>query len=198
MIIDDPIHYYSNPIQTPEFVPWPKTPRLFKAMTITEKIDGTNGCVVITDDGDVFCQSRKRFITPADDNHGFAKWVYGNSKGISEVLGPGRHYGEWWGNGINRGYGCSQGEKYFSLFNVKKWDWLAGESNPVEGLTVVPAIYSGDFNTWEVIHNAKLLQESGSWAKPGYDRPEGVCIYHEASGHLYKYPFDKYSEMAGY
>ena len=33
----------------PEFVPFPKIPRLYKECVITEKIDGTNGVIYITD-----------------------------------------------------------------------------------------------------------------------------------------------------
>lgn len=180
-----------------EFIPWPKTPRIFKLMVITEKLDGTNGAVVISDDGDVYCQSRSRILSVHDDNHGFARWVYDNSNGLRETLGPGRHYGEWWGWKINRNYGCSPGERYFSLFNTKKWGFLWDES-PVEGLTVVPTLYTGDFDTTEVMQTANLLKQWGSAAKPGFMRPEGICIYHDAAGQIFKYPFDKYSIEAGY
>ena len=37
-------------------------------------------------------------------------------------LVPGRHFGEWWGSGIQRGYGLD--EKTFSLFNAYRWGWL--------------------------------------------------------------------------
>lgn len=30
-----------------DFVPWAKTPRLFRDMTVTEKIDGTNAAVIV-------------------------------------------------------------------------------------------------------------------------------------------------------
>jgi hypothetical protein len=38
----------------PEFIPFPKIPRIHKECVITEKIDGTNGIIYITDDGDMF------------------------------------------------------------------------------------------------------------------------------------------------
>lgn len=181
-----------------EFIGWPKTPRLFKPIVITEKIDGTNGAVVITDDGDVYAQSRTRLISIHDDNHGFARWVYDNSFGLRETLGPGRHFGEWWGWRINRGYSCKQGERYFSLFNTKKWGYLTQEESPVPGLTVVPTIFTGIFDTALVMEAAAWLKETGSFAKPGFDRPEGLCLFHEASGQIYKYPFDKYSMADGF
>jgi hypothetical protein len=68
---------------------------------ITEKIDGTNASILITDDGSDIAGvgSRTRWITPEDDNHGFAKWVKANHEELLK-LGPGHHFGEWWGNGI--------------------------------------------------------------------------------------------------
>ena len=62
-----------------EFKPWEKIPRENPfTVTISEKIDGTNACVVIKDGDIVGVQSRKRFITPEDDNYGFAAWVEEN------------------------------------------------------------------------------------------------------------------------
>lgn len=56
-----------------DFVPFPKMARLRRDCIITEKIDGTNASVLITDSGDVFAGSRNRFVYPNDDNYGFAK-----------------------------------------------------------------------------------------------------------------------------
>ena len=132
-----------------EFEPWPSISRLNKDAIYTEKINGSNAAVVVapyttdTDkskavdvisiDGDlyaVWAQSRKRFITPGDDNFGFALWVYNNAPELVKILGVGRHFGEWWGSGIQGGYGLPKGERRFSLFNVKRWehtlDWNKG------------------------------------------------------------------------
>src|ERR1700744_5037408 len=94
----------------PEFKPWPKTPRYFRDITITEKIDGTNAAIGIqpvagSDYPMVYAQSRKRIITKDDDNYGFARWVYDNCETLVEDLGYGLHFGEWWGKGIQRSYG---------------------------------------------------------------------------------------------
>jgi hypothetical protein len=80
-------------------------------------------------------RSRSRWITPDDDNFGFAAWVEANRDELL-TLGPGRHFGEWWGSGIQRGYGLPKGEKRFSLFNVSRW----GESRPA-CCHVVPVLY---------------------------------------------------------
>lgn len=60
---------------------------------MSEKIDGTNAQIVISDDGtELWTASRNRYITPEDDNYGFAKWVAANRDELIK-LGPGRHYG---------------------------------------------------------------------------------------------------------
>lgn len=58
-----------------EFTPFPKIARLNRTVVVTEKIDGTNAAVGVTEDGVVYAQSRKRVITPEQDNFGFATWV---------------------------------------------------------------------------------------------------------------------------
>src|SRR5687767_11177216 len=101
-----------------EFREFQKIARLNRAVIVTEKIDGTNGCVVVSEDGlTVTAQSRSTIITPQNDNFGFAKWVQDNAEELKQ-LGPGYHYGEWWGCGIQRKYGLD--EKRFSLFNVSR------------------------------------------------------------------------------
>ena len=146
-----------------EFQAWPKTPRLFRDIVITEKIDGTNAAVIISEcasyvdsvappasanveiDGRRFhvgAQSRKRLITPGDDNFGFAAWVAENADALARLLGPGYHFGEWWGSGIQRGYGLAKGEKRFSLFNVARY--ADADLSEVPGLGVVPVLYTGE------------------------------------------------------
>src|SRR6478609_1926046 len=102
----------------PEFQEFPKMPRLSREVIITEKIDGTNAQVLITPEGEIHAGSRTRWITPESDNFGFAAWVRDNREQLLQ-LGPGRHFGEWWGSGIQRRYGLS--EKRWSLFNVQRW-----------------------------------------------------------------------------
>lgn len=186
---------------TPEFRPWPKTPRLFKDVTITEKIDGTNAGLHINEDGEVFAQSRKRLLPMGprglddlswekEDNFGFAKWARNNSQALAETLGVGTHFGEWWGHGIQRGYRCEPGERYFSLFNTNKWGFLR-DSSPVDSLSVVPVLWTGTMDTAAVLDVADNLRDTGSYAKHGFYNPEGVCIFHSASNQIFKYPFDK-------
>lgn len=199
-------------------------PRLHRHFTITEKIDGTNGLIAIFEgetppDLDLWAEndladensnlivaagSRNRWLTDAkgDDNHGFAAWVRANAATLAEDLGPGMHFGEWWGSGIARGYGLPKGEKRFSLFNTKRWS-ENGRTEPTfetSGLDVVPVLFdsesSGDEGVtrdlnWEVDMALMTLERSGSSAAPGFMRPEGIIVYHKASGQYFKATLEK-------
>jgi hypothetical protein len=167
-----------------EFVSFPKIPRLRRGCLITEKIDGTNAAVGITEDGEVYAQSRKRLIHPGKttDNAGFAGWVQENEDALRVGLGPGLHFGEWWGAGIQRRYGLD--EKRFSLFNTGRW---SGTPIVESGLvSVVPVLYAGVFDTDAVDRALEELRTGGSVAAPGFMDPEGVVVFLSASRTLFK------------
>lgn len=164
-----------------DFVPFPKVPRLTRDICITEKIDGTNASIYINPDADLFlAASRSRWITPTDDNYGFAKWAYDNKAELM-ALGAGHHFGEWWGRGIQAGYGVP--DKRFSLFNTAKWT-----NNPAlpRVCSVVPVIYEGMYNDHKINDAIVSLKLYGSRAAPGWMHPEGIMIYHTAAGHYFK------------
>ncbi len=192
-----------------EFAPWPSISRLNKEAIYTEKINGTNAAVVVeryhageTDrtnlvdvvglDGvqyGVWAQSRKRFITPGDDNFGFALWVYENASKLAYILGEGRHFGEWWGSGIQGGYGLPKGERRFSLFNVRRWeDYLTHERGHelIPQLYLVPVLCKDMFSTEKARACVDALRWAGSFASPGFMKPEGVVVFHTASQTPYK------------
>ena len=162
----------------PIFQGFPKIARLSRDIVITEKIDGTNAAIYVSDEGtDLQAASRTRLITPANDNYGFAKWVEANKSDLL-TLGPGIHYGEWWGAGIQRGYGLK--EKRFSLFNTSRWL----EMRPA-CCDVVPVLYWGPFNMTKITECLEDLATYGSQAAP-FDKPEGIVIFHTASGTMFK------------
>jgi hypothetical protein len=188
-----------------EFTPWAKIPRLTnEEMTITEKIDGTNACVVIlpfdTSHHDMVksgyaklyggveaeftfaTQSRKRFIKPGKDtdNAGFAAWAFENMGALIDTLGYGKHYGEWYGRGIQRSYGLM--EKRFALFNP--WRYTDVELS-LDGLQVVPTLYTGNVHATAIQDTLYSLREFGSVAVPG-QKAEGVIVQHKLSGSTYK------------
>src|SRR4051812_15171611 len=102
----------------PEFRAFPKISRLQSPIVVTEKIDGTNGIVHVGDDGSVFAGSRSQWLIDSD-NYGFGRWVKDNADDLAAMLGPGTHFGEWFGQGIQRGYGL--GEKRFYLFQTGRY-----------------------------------------------------------------------------
>ena len=194
-----------------EFIAFKKIPRLNREVVITEKIDGTNAQILISptnnpdpsalcampmdvrilDGGtpstifyNVYAGSRSKWITPVNDNHGFAKWVLEHVYDLVRILGVGRFYGEWWGKGIQRGYELE--EKRFSLFNPD----FEFKSDPMGLVRTVPILYRGNFDSIWVSKALELLKQDGSHAAPGYDNPEGVVIYHTASGQNFKVTYE--------
>jgi hypothetical protein len=168
------------------FVPFPKIARLNRECIITEKLDGTNASIQISDDGTIIrAGSRTRWITPTDDNYGFAKWVEANKDELLQ-LGPGTHFGEWWGSGIQRTYGLK--EKRFSLFNTHRWSDPTSRPTCVD---VVPVLYQGIFDTVKVNSIVRELNVLGSRAVPGFMKPEGIVVFHVPQAHLYKVTCEK-------
>lgn len=221
-----------------EFKKWGSTPRFHKGLHITEKIDGTNGCVSVeivghddmswhysgqvpedaiyvthrTEDGSdpgfgylVRAQSRKRIITPGNDNFGFAKWVWDNAEPLANTLGMGYHYGEWYGGGIQKNPLAVQG-RYWALFNT--WHWATPENalklslSGVQGLTHVPVLHDESRDgpaTWETIPSILMaMKVHGSYAD-GYKTlpyankmdfyvpgPEGIIVWHRETQQKYK------------
>lgn len=201
-----------------KFAEFPKIPRLNRDCTITEKIDGTNASVVIalpgvlmpiddiiaehSDGSLMFAGSRTRYIVPNEqrkgsDNHGFAAWVRDHAS-LLWTLGPGNHYGEWWGSGIQRGYGLPKGEKRFSLFNTHRWgDDDNGFSLRPACCSIVPTLYQGPFSTISVDTQIESLRLNGSWAARGFMQPEGIVIYHTALGGYFKATLEKDEQPKG-
>jgi hypothetical protein len=192
---------------------YPKFPpitRLNRPYTITEKIDGTNGLITILDydqsdsydapalawnsgNGDrIFAGSRNRWLTDTKDNYGFAAWVKQNAATLRNALGYGHHYGEWWGSGINRGYGLQKGEKRFSVFNTTKFaDLASNEEAEAIGLGVVPVLFNGEGTPdQELVFGVKVsmsaLRQHGSFAVPNFKNPEGIVAFLHASNSLFK------------
>jgi hypothetical protein len=179
----------------PEFHEFQKIPRLSREIFITEKLDGTNGLIYIDEQNNIFAGSRNRWLWGSiqkeihNDNHGFAQWVKTNKKELLK-LGTGYHYGEFWGKGIQRGYGLE--EKRFSLFNCGKW--VKDRNQPLlekqeycpECCYVVPILYEGVFDMAQIEGQLDILKTIGSKAAPGFLKPEGIVIYHKAGKYYFK------------
>jgi hypothetical protein len=179
----------------PEFKTFNKIARLSRDIVITEKIDGTNGLIYIDENNSMFIGSRNRWLDEHTDNHGFYHWAIGNKEELLK-LRPGYHYGEFWGNGIQRGYNLLKGEKRFSLFNTKRW---IKERNQIlkekqeycpNCCYVVPILYEGIFDTTIIDGTLTILKSNGSKASPDFMNPEGIVIYHKAGNVYFKKTID--------
>ncbi len=181
-----------------KFPKYPKTQRLEnETITISEKIDGTNGLIRICpapwEGGrrDIIAGSRSKWLIPGKtrswDNHGFGQWVEDNRQELYK-LPDGDHYGEWYGRGINRGYGLK--EKRFMLFNRDRYGDLEDFPNGVEVETVLSSNI-GVKELSDVLHVlTERLMKSGSEHVPGFAKPEGVILRFKLAGKVYKQVFD--------
>ena len=224
-------------MDTLKFQPFPKMARLSRDCLITEKIDGTNASIYIYDpilnteaeegftsasdkDGKVWnikAGSRTRWITPANDNFGFAQWVWDHANELVK-LGAGMHFGEWWGSGIQRGYGYTNGERFFSLFNASRWvehdkpTYVIENQNPKAEpkftekapacCKVVPildrCLFDATYDGVPVVDAAlRDLKRYGSAAAPNYMNPEGVVVYHVAGNVGFKKTIDNDEQPKG-
>lgn len=188
-----------------DFLEFPKMARLSREIIITEKIDGTNAQLLITEDGKMLVGSRTRWITPQNDNFGFAAWAEANKQELLK-LGVGRHFGEWWGSGIQRGYGLPKGEKRLSLFNVGRWALYGTEPKVIpsadprivkyqdvlpEICSLVPELYRGKFDTVAIDAVLENLRLHGSYASKGFMKPEGIVVFHVAANFGFKKTIEK-------
>ena len=184
------------------FTAFPKMARLQREVIVTGKIDGTNAQVYISEDGKMLFGSRTRWITPGDDNFGFARWGTDNKEELLK-LGPGRHFGEWWGRGIQRNYGLNY--RRFSLFNVIRWCPHGEEPKQIpiaDPRTIkmqdmlpacchlVPILWQGLFSTAEATIQLWELGQTGSKAAPGFMHPEGIVVFHVAGNVGFKMTLD--------
>ncbi len=189
-----------------QFREFPKMARLSREIIITEKIDGTNAQIFISEDGkEIKAGSRNQWINPQLDNHGFAKWVEDNKEELLQ-LGPGRHFGEWWGSGIQRGYGLQKGEKRFSLFNVTRWCLYGKQPKIISTknskeikyqdilptcVGLVPILLECIFDTRDIDFALQKLEEDGSAISPGFMKPEGIVVFHTAANFCFKKTIEK-------
>jgi hypothetical protein len=180
-----------------EFREFPKIERIGKVfMTVTQKLHGTNASIWIyeytstngvTHEPRMGIKAGRRtdFITVEKDNYGFARFVHDNAQALIEALGPGVHFGEWCGPGINSGEGLT--EKTLFLFDVHRHP---PEKPLPPRVRTVPLLYKGPLNMAEIEKAKEDLRQNGSKAVPGFMRPEGVVVHIPATGHRFKDVFE--------
>jgi len=173
----------NNEERKAEFVAWPKIPRSKNnKVTITEKMDGTNACIIIENGVIVGVQSRSRLITPGKDtdNFGFAGWVERNREELLR-LGDGYHYGEWVGPGIQKNpHGLD--EKTLFLFNTAR-----PSSTLPDCVKQVDVLYHGELFVDTVDDVMCNLKEQADLAGTV---AEGVIVYYHATRNRVKFTFN--------
>lgn len=188
----------------PAFVEFAKIGRLTRDVIVTEKIDGTNACIFIPDAVEqaefgypaILAGSRSRWLgaEKGNDNFGFGAWVAVNSA-VLLGLGPGRHFGEWWGQGIQRGYGLDH--KRFSLFNPKHYAFAEDARSKGVAVYVVPTLTTYQFDSGVIEGVLTSLRVTGSVAAPGFMRPEGIVVFHTGSRTMFKETLDNDDQPKG-
>ena len=111
--IKDDCEYHCKPLPVLEF-------------NGTVKLHGTNAAVGLTKDGDFWTQSRSQIITPMKVNAGFSNYAHKHETAfrsiLSTYLGDNDRivmYGEWCGQGIQKGVGIAEVSKRFVVFALK-------------------------------------------------------------------------------
>ncbi len=209
------VYYFwrAHMINLPEFHKYFKIPRIEnETFTISEKIDGSNGLIYVhharfddvkkgVDRSYILAGSRSKWLiddgSKTWDNHGFGSWVEENEEDLYS-LDEGYHYGEWYGKGINRGYGLL--DKRFMLFNYGRYaeklrladsGLLFNMPTKVQVETVFHHNVKFE-QLFQIIAEVRYhLTHDGSKHVQGYIKPEGLIVRSELSGKLWKVIIDK-------
>jgi len=149
------------------------------------------------------------------DNFGFAAWVARHKHNLVG-LGVGYHYGEWYGFGIQRTYGLTEKRfALFNVLRWQEDEQQSLVFKSVQALVpnleLVPLLYRGPRMQGTAIRPTFMMPDGHEvvpyapfidmpdWiiammkqgriknlAVPGYDKPEGIVVFHTASRQLYK------------
>lgn len=170
---------------------WPRPAEFHAPFLVSEKIDGTHaaldltridaatavpdGAITVTTGGERWmlrAASRLRWLTAERDNFGFRAWACEHAAALTR-LGPGLHRGEWYGQGIQRGYALT--ERRWALFDAERWS--APPPGVPEVVEVVPVLarVPGPRLTEAVETASRTLKGTGSLAVFG-QRAEGLVI----------------------
>jgi len=92
----------------------------------TVKLHGSNGAVCVSDEGEIWSQSRKKILSIEADNNGFYQFCHDRLDCFVDLLDqiPGKGgiksiFGEYCGKGINQGAAIHELPKMFVIFAVK-------------------------------------------------------------------------------
>jgi hypothetical protein len=129
----------------------------------TVKLHGTNaGIVQKSTEGSLQFQSRNNAITPQSDNAGFATEmnrstakllaIFDRLRKTTRHLGVIAIYGEWCGQGIQKGVAIAQLTKRFVVFGIRCLDPSDGSSKWLDLETLGDLLDRPDLNIYNICH----------------------------------------------
>lgn len=127
----------------------------------TVKLHGTNAGITLTSKDELVYQSRNRILALGDDNQGFVHGITPYESAVRDILQHIRMhwdladdaevsiFGEWCGEGIQKGVGISKLPKMYVIFAACSGDeWL--DANQLLRVTGVPIYNVHDFQKWHI------------------------------------------------
>jgi hypothetical protein len=167
----------------------------------TVKLHGTNSAVCLSPTGEMWFQSRENIITPEKDNAGFAMFATANSDAFNDILvdvsrGDPRTavvFGEWCGQGIQKGVAISELPKMFVIFGIalvdddgtkiyltrEQVEWVCEDNKKYLG-SQIKCIYH--FPTYEMIIDFENPHESQNHLNEITEAVEAECPVGKALG----------------
>lgn len=146
----------------------------------TVKLHGTNAAVVV-ENGRARAQSRSAIITTENDNAGFARFVteheglfvsYARTLQVLGDTSPIAFYGEWCGQGIQKGVAINGMTKRFIIFAIKHPNVESGEDGRWERPASLASITNGSRGFFpadkvDFIHNYPTWEIEIDFENPG-------------------------------
>jgi hypothetical protein len=159
----------------------------------TVKLHGTNAGVTLTPKDDLVYQSRNRILALGDDNQGFVHGISPFESSLRDILTHIRMhwdladdaevsiFGEWCGQGIQKGVAISQCPKMYVIFAAHANDqWLdAAQLLRTPG---VPIFNIHDFQTWRIDIDFNLPGVAQNQMVEITERVEEACPVGNAFG----------------
>lgn len=200
------------------FEKFPSLTRFSHGWTITEKLDGSNGQILVLDRRDpkagaisglgmgddwepderalavvgdyvIFAGSRKRLLTADKQGDHFGFAKFVQERAEEIVAKLGE--GRHFGEWVGKGVNkrhYNLDEKRFVLFNAPRWE----HADRPDRIDTVPILGSGyiDNPNAAAIGAMAMLKEFGSVYAKGFMNPEGVVMHHGPSNTTFKKTFD--------
>jgi hypothetical protein len=159
----------------------------------TVKLHGTNAGVTLTPKDDLVYQSRNRILKLGDDNQGFVAGITPFESSLRDILTHMRMhwdladdaevsiFGEWCGQGIQKGVGISSVPKMFVIFAAHANDeWL--DASQLLRVQAVPIFNIHDFQKWHISIDFNMPEIAQNQMVAITERVEQACPVANAFG----------------